>query len=309
MSEQPGSQTVETQVEAPVDEQKAAVADALSLFGVTPKGEPKAEPPASEIAPEDAPAIEQPEPKKLKVKFNKEEVEVDEDKIPEYVQKGLALEKERERRGEYEKALDRAAKLQGFKDHAELMENLDRIEQERENKQKDEFDQIKQKIIDDLVYNGVDEQMARQYAENNPLVQQAREALQEKDLIREEQEKSKRDQQRATQWNELYQQYPDLTKEVKEDGSADWYTSDMHALVEQGYKPLHAYQLVNLDKLQTQTKKQVEQKLVKEQRLGLRAQVETDVPAEKEPEVSPALSSAFSLFGIDPRKAQKYAKK
>lgn len=314
MSEQDGSQTVETQ-----QNESAAISDAFEAFGIKPPTEQsdaadsQADASNGEESEPPAKAEQQTEQKPgLRVKYNKEEVEIPEDQVTEYVQKGLALDKERERRSEYEKALDRAAKLQGFKDHADLIANLDRIEQEREQQQKDQFDSLRQQVIDDLVANGVDEQAAREYAENNPLVKQAREALQEKERLQSEQQTVKQQQETAAKWAQLYETFPDLVESSKvfnDGGKPDWYNAEMESMIAQGYHPLHAYKLAHMDKIQQQTTKQTEQKLIKQQQLGLRSQVEADAPGQIEPEVSDELRSAFSMFGIDPKRAQKYAKK
>jgi hypothetical protein len=262
---------------------------------------------------EDPPAIvDAPEPKKLTVKFNKEVIEVDEDKIPELVEKGMALDKVRERAKQRENELDRAAKLLGYKDHAELTANLDRIEQERQKQQEDQFQQAKQKIIDDLVYNGVDEQTAIAYAENNPLVQQAKAAMEEKQRIEQERIQQSTEQQRLASWAQLYEAFPEAAESAKafsEGGKPDWFTPEMESMVSAGYKPLDAYRLAHMDKIQTQTKKQAEQKAIKQQILGQRAQVEGQAPVDNTPQASEALKSAFSMFGLDPKRANTYAKK
>lgn len=281
--------------------------DVFAMFGIDKPKEKQ------EDEAEDDPAIDpKPEPKTIKVKYNKEEVEVPEDKVPEYVQKGLALDKERERRSEYEKALDRAAKLQGFKDHAELMANLDSIEQEREQQQKDQFEQMEQKIIDELVFNGVDEQAAREYAKNNPLVKQAREALQEKEAIRQEQEKTRQQMEDAAKWDDLYQSYPDIIEDAKawERGETpSFYTAEMQSRIDRGYDPKDAYELAHRDQIAAKSRKAAEQRLIKEQQLGLRSKVETSPTKDNEPEVSPALANAFAAFGLPVSAAKKYAKK
>lgn len=303
-----------SQTETAPDVQEEVFADPREAFGLPPKeasddvvnddeGRSDNDPPAKE---------EVAEPKKMTVKYNKEDVEIDEDKIPEYVQKGLALDKTRELAKQRENELDRAAKLLGYKDHGELTVNLDRIERERQQQQVDQFQQAKQKIIDDLVYNGVDEQTAIEYAENNPLVQQARATMEKEQLQEQARQLQSFEQQRLSGWAQLYETFPDVgetAKDFADGGKPTWYTSEMESMVAQGYKPLDAYRLAHMDKIQTQTKKQAEQKAIKQQMLGQRAQVEGQSPIDNTPQASEELRSAFSAFGLDPKRANKYAKK
>lgn len=244
-------------------------------------------------------------PKKMTVKHNKEDVEVDistDELLSDHLQRSLGLNKERERRSEAEKNLDRVAKLQGFKDHSELVANLDRIEKERQQQQVDQFQQAKQKIIDDLVYNGVDEQTAREYAENNPLVQQAKAAMEEKQRIEQERSQQETEKQRLSGWRQLYEAFPEAEETAKafaEGGKPDWFTSEMESMIVQGYRPLDAYKLAHMDKIQTQTKKAAEQRAIKQQILGQRAQVEGQAPVDNTPQASEELKNAFSMFGLD----------
>lgn len=307
-----GSQTVES------PEVEETGIDAREAFGLPPKEtqEVTNDNAEVEIESDEPPAkVETPESKKMTVKHNKEDVEVDistDELLADHLQRSLALTKERERRSEVEKNLDRVAKLQGFKDHSELVANLDRIEQERQQQQVDQFQQAKQKIIDDLVYNGVDEQTAREYADNNPLVQQARATMEKEQLQEQERQRQSFEQQRLSGWAQLYEAFPDVAETAKDfvdGGKPDWFTSEMESMVSQGYKPLDAYRLAHMDKIKTQTKKQGEQKAIKQQILGQRAQVEGQSPLDNTPQASEELKNAFSMFGLDPKRANKYAKK
>lgn len=238
------------------------------------------------------------ESKKTVVKFNKEDVEIDEDKIPELLQKGLALDKERDKSKQSQNDLDRAAKLLGYKDHADLSAGLDALEKTMLKDQQDKHEQLKQKMIDDLVDNGVSEESARDYIDNNPLIQEGKKAI-------EAQQQNKVQQETASKWNELYEAYETLEKPVQGQPTP-WYTPEMDALVQKGYSPLHAYELTNKNNIQQSTKKQVEQKLIKQQQLSGRTKVAEN--GEQESRASEELKGAFSMFGIDPKRAQKYAK-
>jgi hypothetical protein len=308
MTEQQASQSPEVQ-ETVVDEKGVVLNDAFEAFGLTLPEQEETKPESENE--QDPPATEEPEKKGITVKYNKEERFVDENEIPELVQKGLALEKERERKGELQQALDRAAKLAGFEDHEDYLANLDTLEQQRQRKQEDELTELRNNLLDDLEYNGVDRAKAEQFIDNHPLLKQAHETIEERqrETNLNQQETARRDWE--AKWKDLYDSYPDITESAKvfsEGGLPDWYTPQMETLINRGYEPIHAYELTQRDKIQSQTKKQLEQKLIKEQRLGTRAQVETETQTELEPEVPQAVSSAFSLFGMNPKSANKYFK-
>lgn len=302
------SETIQEEVKT-ADE--IAMQDALEAFGISKdKQEPE------ETKAEETPAATQeetkPESKKMRVRYNKEDVEIDETQVPELVQKGLALDKVREQAKQRETELDRAAKLLGYKDHAELTANLDRIEQERIKKQEDDFSSLTHQIVQELMDNGISEESARAYAENNPLVKQARAALEEKQQFEQQRQQQTVEQQRNVDWMQLYEAFPDAAEAMKTTPEGElpaWYSAEMQSLIQMGYKPLHAYKLAHMDTIQSQTKKQVEQKLIKEQRLGSRSQVVTDAKGSTEEEVPEELASAFSLFGLPVSAAKKYVKK
>ncbi|WP_010276437.1 V-type ATP synthase subunit I domain-containing protein [Paenibacillus senegalensis] len=316
MTDQIGSHTEE--IETTVDEKKQDIASAMEAFGLeyqteeetpaeTEDEEPETDPPATEG---EEPEPKQ-EPKKVKVKFNKEEVEVDvnDENLPEYVQKALALDKERERKTELEKHLDRAAKLAGFKDHSEFVANIELLEQAQVKKQQDEYEQLQNKLLDELEENGIDRQQAEQYLNNHPLLQQAKQALEEKERLKKEREEIELNQQRQKKWEELFQKYPETAQEVDSEGNAPWFTPDMIDRIQRGYDPVDAYELAHRDKIQAQVKKQAEQQAIKQQKLNKRSLVETQTDGDIEPEVPEELATAFSMFGLSPKLAKKYAKK
>lgn len=312
MTDQIGSHTEEIET----DDQKQDIASAMEAFGLEyqPEEETPAEEETEDEEPEtDPPATEEEEPesKKVKVKFNKEEVEVDvnDENLPEYVQKALALDKERERKTELEKHLDRAAKLAGFKDHSELIQNIDLLEQAQVKKQQDEYEQLQNKLLDELEENGIDRQQAEQYLNNHPLLQQAKQALEEKKHLQKEREEFETNQMKQKKWEELFQKYPETAQEVDSEGNAPWFTPDMIDRIQRGYDPVDAYELAHRDKIQAQVKKQAEQQAIKQQKLNKRSLVETQTDGDTEPEVPEELATAFSMFGLSPKLAKKYAKK
>lgn len=312
MSEEVASHSDESQV----SEKEAAVKDAFEAFGIEIEEETgESDEQQEEKAEEEAPAIEQKtEPKTIKVKHNKEEIEVDvsDDKLPEYVQKALALDKERERKSEYEKSLDRVAKLQGYKDHAELVANLDRIEHERAQAKEREFEELEKSFFDELVDVGLDEQKARDYIDKHPLLAEARALKTERAEAQQKEQAQTIQQQTRVKWDEFYSAYPELVESsqvFKEGRTPEWFTPEMQSRIERGYDPKDAYELAHKSTIMQQTAKKSEQKAIKDQMLGKRSQVETNTTPNNEPVVSPALATAFSMFGLNPSAAKKYVKK
>lgn len=62
----------------------------------------------------------------------------------------------------------------------------------------------------------------------------------------------KQEQTKASRWNSLYEAHPDLKTQIKEDGSAEWYTPEMHQMVEEGNSPLLVFEFLNKDKQKQQ---------------------------------------------------------
>jgi hypothetical protein len=315
------SETIASHSEdTPQDEHQTAVSDAFSAFGLdTPSDQSESsESQQDTLKAEESetPVIENAAPAKtIKVKVDKEEREFDvsEDKLPEYVQKAYALDKVRGKQTELERNLDRAAKLHGFNSSDEYLANLDHLEQQAQQRQQDQFKELRDQLREEAEYAGIDAVKLDAFLDNHPLLQEANRAITESQRAAQERNEQLSEQQMKSKWSELYSAHPDLVESSRsfDDGIApEWFTSEMQSLVnDKGYDPLHAYKLAHMDKLQAQTKKQAEQKAIKDQRLGLRSQVETEAYADSEPEVSPELASAFALFGLNPKSAQKYAKK
>ncbi|GAA0382616.1 hypothetical protein [Paenibacillus motobuensis] len=249
------------------------------------------------------------EVKGITVKHNGQEVTVLDDQIPEHIQKGLNYDKVKGQAKQYESALDRLARQQGYKDHAELIENLDAIEQKQIQQQRDQFDNLKQQLREDAENAGIDPVVLDQYLDNHPLLQQAREVVQ-----RSEQEQQLRQQEQSQQqllqgWEALFKKYPELTEQVDaETGTATWLTPEMQSRLQRGYDPVDAYELVYRDSILANERKRTEQSVLKNQRLNKRAQVEGAGGADLEPSAPEELTSAFAMFDIDPKRAQKYAK-
>ncbi|ANY67307.1 hypothetical protein BBD42_13105 [Paenibacillus sp. BIHB 4019] len=306
MSEESGSQTVTEQQ----DDHQTAISDAFSAFGLDTPSEAAA-PENEQAEMSEPPAIEEaPAAKTIKVKHNKEEIEVDisDDKLPEYVQKALALDKERSKKTELEKSLERAAKLNGFDKTEDYLANLDQLEQQAKQRQQDQFKDLHDQLREEAEYAGIDPEKLDAFLDAHPLLQEANKAIAERQRADEERSLQVAQQAEIAKWGELFTAYPDLV--VPEDGVApDWLTPDMSDRIERGYDPKDAYELAHRNTITAQTRKQAEQKAIKDQRLGLRAQVEIQSSGEPEAEVPTELSTAFSLFGLDPKAAKKYVKK
>ncbi|MNM10432.1 hypothetical protein D3C81_205580 [compost metagenome] len=257
----------------------------------------------------DSEAEKEQEPKGVTVKHNGQDVTVPDDQISEHLQKGLNYDKVKGQAKQYESALDRLAKQQGYKDHAELLANLDAIEQKRVQEQQDQFDNLKKQLRDDAEAAGIDPNVLDQYLDNHPLLNQARDVVQ-----RSEQEQQLRQQEQSQQqlllgWEDLFKKYPHLTEQVDaETGTATWMTPEMHTRIQRGYDPVDAYELVHRDSLLADERKRTEQSVIKNQRLNKRSQVEKDGNTDLDPQAPEELASAFSMFGINPKNANKYAK-
>jgi len=319
MSEQTGSHTVgsqETFIDQTVDE---AVKEALAMFGVeddtnvSPETENVTESPAeAQEGQSEAPATEQKreaEKKvyrfKLKVDKEEREFEVPEDQIAEYVQKAYVVDRERERRKELHKNLERAARLAGFEKVEDYLANLDRLEQEAKQREESRFQEIREKLREEAEFIGLKPEEIDNWINNHPRIKEA-------ERILRGQQEAERQRAIAVKWQELYNAYPELVESSKafdEGGVPDWFTPEMQALVERGYDPKHAYELAHRDKILEQVTQKAIQKAIKEQRLGLRAQAETNAASETEPEVPDDLATAFAMFGLPKEAARKYVKK
>ncbi|OMF48596.1 hypothetical protein [Paenibacillus peoriae] len=312
--EQPTSHSEDVQPNETPDTTGNAVDEALEMFGITREQE-QAEPEEPQDQQEDvepegeSPAIAD-EPKKLIVKVNKEEIEVDDDQIPELVQKGFGLDKERQRRTEAEQYLQRAAKLAGFETADEYLANLDKIEQQAIQKKQDDFDLLKQQLREDAENAGIDPDYLDRYLDAHPLLQQAREVVERESKSQETQKQEAQQQQLLKGWEELFSQHPELVENAPAEGEKPvWLTAEMDELIELGYKPIHAFEVTNRDKFLAAERKRTEQDVIKKQRLNKRSQVEKEAVADTEPEIDSGILSGAALFGVPQKLIRKYATK
>lgn len=233
---------------------------------------------------------------------------VDDGGITEQPLNGSDYKKADEQARQYENVLNRLAKQHGLKDHAELVSNLDRIEQESIQRQQEQFEQYKKQMRDEAENAGLDPEAVEQYLENHPVLNQAKEVL-ERESQAQTIRKQEEEQQRQLQgWEDLFRKYPQLTEQTGDDGSAEWMTPEMERRIKRGYDPIDAYELVHRDSIIADERKRAEQSTLKQQRLNKRASVEKDTGGKLEPQAPAELTSAFAMFGINTKKAQKYAK-
>lgn len=273
--------------------------DVLSMFEVEPKKEEgeKVDPPI------DPPKAE--EKKGITVKFNKEETFIEEDKVPELARKGLNYDKVEGRAKELQGTLDRAAKIAGYTDHAAYVADFDRLEQQKLQEKQQEQDTLREDLLSQLELNGVDRAHAEAFIENHPLIKQGKEAIEAIQKVSSQAEADKR-------WQPLYEAHPELIEDsqaFKRGEMPAFFTPELQALVARGNDPLLAYEHLNRDKIQQQTKKATEQRIIKEQQLGLRSRVETNAAANNETAVPDALANAFAAFDLPVDLAKKYMKK
>lgn len=285
------------------------VSAALALFDLKPTA-PEAEPePATE---EDPPIDQEPERKGITVKFNKEDVFIEDEKVPEYARKGLNYEKVEGRAKEYEAALDRAAKLNGYKDHAEYVADLDRLEQQAIQDKESKFATLKQELIDGYAADGYDPKQIEELIDNHPLFTEAKAVLDREKVSQDAQKQQQAEQAKLQGWQDLFAKYPQLTDDLPADGSAaPWFTPEMQRLVnDRNYDPIDAYRLVHSDKIIADERKRTEQDVIKQQRLNKRsAVIGNSANFEEETAVPKEISDAFALFGLDPKEAKKFIKK
>ena len=300
---------VQTQ-EIPLEDR---VSGALELFGVTPSGEKETATNESEEKEieqeEEVPVIEQPTNVR-KVKYNKQEVEVPEEQVDELLQKGLALDKVREKQSEAEKALQRAAKLAGYEKVDDYLKNLDNIEKEAVKQKQDHLTDLRNQLREEAENAGLDPQRVDEWLDNNPLLAEARKVLDREEQEREAIKQRQAEEMNIKGWEALFQKYPTIADEMDEEGqSAPWLTPEMVERIKRGYDPIDAYELVHRDKLVSSEKEKARQDVLKQQRLNKRAAVEGNVTGEPDDGVPDSVKGAFAMFGLDPSQAKKFISK
>jgi len=305
----PHSEEVTEQPANPqADEQAHALKSAYASFGLD---YPKETEETEEDGKADPPTDGEPdEPQKgITVKYNGKDVFIPDEEVAVHARKGLNYDKVEGRAKQYESALDRLARQQGFKDHADLLANLDAIEQKQVQQQRDQFDQLKKQLRDDAEASGIDPNILDQYLDNHPLLKQAREVVSRSEQDQQKRQQEKSQQQLLQGWETLFRKYPQLADQVDaEKGSATWLTQEMQSRLQRGYDPVDAYELVHRDNILADERKRAEQSVIKNQRLNKRSQVEKAGGADLEPGAPEELTSAFAMFGLDPKQANKYAK-
>ncbi len=306
VTQETGNQTVESQAA----ERDADTEALFEQFGLPrqqqatkdvefPNMDEPNEPPTTE---EQEETDQKPSGLKLKIKYNGEEEELDEEEARKYAQMGKNYDKVQAKLAEQQKALDRAARLAGYENHSDYIANLDKLEQERAQAKEREFEALEQGLYDELVESGIDEDRARQYIENHPLLREAK-------ALKETQQQQTQSQQLTSKWQALYDKYPHLVEDAQaftRNETPGFFTDDMRSRIDRGYDPLDAFELAHRDTLSAQSKKAAEQKLIKQQQLGIRSHVndQTAAPAD-EHSLSPAQMALAEEFGVDFKGVQR----
>lgn len=311
-NEQITSQSDDVQQETHSDEVKSA----LAAFDLLPN-EPETveeeeldqeEPEYQEETEEVPPATEEPTNVR-KVKFNKGEVEVKEDEIDDLLQRGLALDKERERKETYRSGLERAAKLAGYDNVDTYLTELDNIERQTIQNKSNEINAMKQDMLQQYADAGFDPAQLEAFIDNHPLIKQAEEITAREQAALDAQKENQKEAALTQGFQDLFTKYPNLVEDVQ-DGQATWYTADMKAKIDRGYDPIDAYELINRDAIVAENRRLSEQAVLKQQRYNKRAPLSPDSLPDKDIVTVPTeLSDAFALFGLPPKDAKKYIKK
>ncbi|MEK3717921.1 hypothetical protein [Paenibacillus sp. FSL R7-0333] len=307
--EQPASQSEEVQPEQEISPEIAAVRESFGIKNTTPTA-PETIEEVEEDAEQSPPATEE-QKNVRKVKFNKKEVEIPEDQIDDLLERGLALDKERERKTKYESALTRAAKLAGYDKVDDYLTNLDTLEQQAAKQKEDAFTSMRQQLREEAENAGIDPALLDEWLDNNPVIAHANEVLEREKTSQSVQQQQQAEQAKLQSWQDLFAKYPHLTDDLPDDGSAaPWFTPEMQRLVnDRNYDPIDAYRLVYSDKIIADERKRTEQDVIKQQRLNKRSRVEGESRVDTEPEVPPEKAAAFIEFGLNPNAAKKYIKK
>lgn len=277
-----------------------------------------AEPETEEPPTTEEPAAAETETKRtLRLKYNGEEKDVDEEEARTLAQKGMNYDKVQQKLQEQQQALDEVAQLQGFKDHAELLAQLPKLRQQQQKQKENEYDELRQSLRDEALEAGLDPDKLEQYLDNHPIMQES------KRILESQQQLTVKSQQEQTisRWNELYSMLPDDAEKPElyfaPDGTLmfnsqnvpSWYNSDIQSKIERGYDPVDAFKIANMGNMTAQAKKQAEQRTIKEQQLGVRAQVEKSGAAEVDPnDLMPAQVMLAELFGVTPEDVRKQQK-
>lgn len=298
--------------ESPEIQMDAETEAIYSSFGLAPKAEKKeiefptvTEEPETEEVDEPAPTTVQEQPTKgIKVKYNGEEKLVSDDEAPTLIQKGMNYDKVQSRLQEQQNALDEVAVLQGFKDHEDLIANLPKLREQQQKQRQTELDNLKAEMLDELEVSGVSREKAEQYIDNHPLFKAGREALESQRVADQKAAESER-------WGELYKKYPNLWEDVQKSNGApvEWFSGEFERMVQEGNRPLLVYEHLFRDQIQAKTKKDTEQKLIKQQQLGARAQVEgSGAPEPEANDLLPEQRALAELYGVSEKGVKQQQK-
>lgn len=299
-------------IEGDQDEEVAANINSFrSDMGLPPREQEQEDREQEAVETEEGSSTETEAPRDEKgryIKVNKEQVFVPESDYETYLQKGANYDKVKGRSDEYQSALDEVARMQGFKDHAELLEQLPAIKEQRKQQESEGFDLLRQQLRQEAEEIGLDGDAIDNYIDRHPAVQRGKEAIARLEQLERDQEQQKAAQQSTEAWGRLFAKYDGLSEQVAEDGSAPWMTPEMIARIEKGYDPIDAYELAHMGNLAQETRRKTEQQVLKQNRLNKRAGVDAAVSGSREDVVPQELASGFAAFGLNPDLAKRHVK-
>lgn len=169
-------------------------------------------------------------PQAFKVKYNKEEIDVPYEQATDYIQKGMNYDKVTQRVSDYERSLERIAKITGYTNSEEMIQYLDEVEKQAEEQRFQEM--------------GIDKETFNSYLSEHPDIQFARQ-------VREEKAQEAR---LASEGQELFAEFPNL--------KVDEIPQEVWALREtKGLSLLDSYLRVNYKSLAQQKEQEVISKI------------------------------------------------
>lgn len=325
------SETIANQSEESQEIERDVETEALyDSFGMSPQPQAKkdvefptmdepTEPLTMEDEEEPQEETNQTDKRTLKLKFNGEDKEVDEEEARTLAQKGMNYDKVQSKLTEQQKAMDELAQLQGYKDHAELLAKLPELRAQKEQKEQNAHKAMMQELRDEAENAGLDPDQVENYLNNHPVMQEAQRAIAEREASKAERDSQSHQQAIKSQWDEVFSTFTDIEKRDIQfngtqvvfvgEGVPDWLTPDMISKLESGYKPLDAYKLAHMDKITAQSKKSSQQQLIKQQQLGMRGHVneQTATPPD-EGSLLPVHYGLAEEFGVSLKGIQQQNK-
>jgi hypothetical protein len=129
----------------------------------------------------------------FEVKYNKEPVKVSYDEAPTYIQKGMNYDKVQQQVQQYQQRLQDLSSFFGYQTEDEVWQALEQAKQEQMQQQQQEL----------YSQAGIDPETFNQILSNHPAIQYANQL----------QQRQQEEQQLASEWGDLVQEFPDMTPE------------------------------------------------------------------------------------------------